>query len=149
MNLDQHDKLKHLSSERMILPLWRGLCSLNLMLPKEDRRAMLLRLYNDDSPLLDHSKERFENKATAPPSEEISDAEIEADAAAEQHEKKQVEQARNDTMLRDEDDEGLDGGGVAIDPLARESIVTRPEGEGRDVAMEKYGTGMGADNPAE
>ena len=32
------------------------------MLPKEDRRAMLLRLYNDDSPLLDSSKDRFNNK---------------------------------------------------------------------------------------
>lgn len=32
------------------------------MLPKEDRRAMLLRLYNDDSPLLDNSKDRFHNK---------------------------------------------------------------------------------------
>lgn len=32
--------------------------SLNLMLPKEERKAMLLRLYNDDSPLIDHNKER-------------------------------------------------------------------------------------------
>lgn len=46
-------------SERMVLPLWRSLHSLNLMLPKEDRKAMLLRLYNDDSPLMDHSKDRF------------------------------------------------------------------------------------------
>jgi multisite-specific tRNA:(cytosine-C5)-methyltransferase len=28
------------------------------MLPKEERKAMLLRLYNDDSPLIDHNKER-------------------------------------------------------------------------------------------
>lgn len=46
-------------SERMVLPLWRSLHSLNLMLPKDDRKAMLLRLYNDDSPLMDHSKDRF------------------------------------------------------------------------------------------
>ncbi len=46
----------------MVLPLWRSLHSLNLMLPKEDRKAMLLRLYNDDSPLLDSSKNRFLNK---------------------------------------------------------------------------------------
>jgi multisite-specific tRNA:(cytosine-C5)-methyltransferase len=32
--------------------------SLNLMLPKEERKAMLLRLFNDDSPLIDHNKER-------------------------------------------------------------------------------------------
>ncbi|KAI9876473.1 MAG: hypothetical protein M1830_006446 [Pleopsidium flavum] len=46
----------------MVLPLWRSLHSLNLMLPKEDRKALLLRLYNDDSPLLDNSKDRFLNK---------------------------------------------------------------------------------------
>ena len=43
----------------MVLPLWRSLHSLNLMLPKEERKAMLLRLYNEDSPLMDHSKDRF------------------------------------------------------------------------------------------
>ncbi|KAK4977426.1 tRNA (cytosine-5-)-methyltransferase ncl1 [Elasticomyces elasticus] len=46
-------------TERMVLPLWRSISSLNLMLPKEERKAMLLRLYNDDSPLIDHSQERF------------------------------------------------------------------------------------------
>ena len=52
-------------SERMVLPLWRSLHSLNLMLPKEDRKAMLLRLYNDDTPLMDHSKDRFNIQAPA------------------------------------------------------------------------------------
>ena len=46
-------------SERMVLPLWRSLHSINLMLPKEERKAMLLRLYNDNTPLQDHSKDRF------------------------------------------------------------------------------------------
>ncbi|MCJ1284688.1 hypothetical protein MMC26_004024 [Xylographa opegraphella] len=45
-------------SERMVFPLWRSLSSLNLMLPKEDRKALLLRLYNEDIPLMDHSKDR-------------------------------------------------------------------------------------------
>lgn len=53
----------------MVLPLWRSLHSVNLMLPKEERKAMLLRLYDDDSPLEDHSKDRFtkskENGVTA------------------------------------------------------------------------------------
>jgi len=31
------------------------------MLPKEERRAMLLRLYNDESPLIDHSHEHRPN----------------------------------------------------------------------------------------
>lgn len=33
------------------------------MLPKEERRAMLLRLYNDESPLIDHSQEHKKPKA--------------------------------------------------------------------------------------
>lgn len=56
------DSADSCASERMVLPLWRSLHSLNLMLPKEDRRAMLLRLYNDDSPLLGSSKDRFHDK---------------------------------------------------------------------------------------
>ncbi|KAL8793445.1 MAG: hypothetical protein Q9195_003928 [Heterodermia aff. obscurata] len=136
--------------ERMILPLWRSLYSLNLMLPKEDRRAMLLRLYNDDSPLLDHSKDRFETKARAPSDQEISDAETEAETTVAQAEKTQVEQARSDTILRDEDDdEDLEGGGVAIDPLAREGMATKAEGEESDAAMENYGTSTAANNIVE
>ncbi|MCJ1390299.1 hypothetical protein MMC18_003157 [Xylographa bjoerkii] len=52
-------------SERMVLPLWRSLNSLNLMLPKEDRKAMLLRLYNEDIPLMDHSKDRHRVQETS------------------------------------------------------------------------------------
>lgn len=48
-----------------MLPLWRSISSLNLMLPKEDRKAMLLRLYNDDSPLVDNSKNRFKQQETS------------------------------------------------------------------------------------
>ncbi|KAK7420866.1 tRNA (cytosine-5-)-methyltransferase ncl1 [Neonectria magnoliae] len=39
-------------NERMALPLWKSIHSLNLMLPKEDRSAMLLRVFNDTSPLI-------------------------------------------------------------------------------------------------
>lgn len=52
-------------SERLTLPLWRSISSLNLMLPKEERRAMLLRLYNDESPLIDHSQQRRQPDASA------------------------------------------------------------------------------------
>lgn len=48
--------------ERMTLPLWRSLQSLNLMLPKDERSAMLLRLYGEDTPLKDHSKD-FKQKS--------------------------------------------------------------------------------------
>jgi len=40
--------------EPIVLPLWRSLHSLNLMLPKEDRKAMLLRLFNEDVELVNH-----------------------------------------------------------------------------------------------
>jgi len=43
-------------TERLTMPLWRGATSVNLMLPKDERKAMLLRLYNDDSELVDNSK---------------------------------------------------------------------------------------------
>ena len=57
----------------MVLPLWRSLHSLNLMLPKEDRRAMLLRLFNEDTPLMDHSKDRFHKDVEAQTSASIKD----------------------------------------------------------------------------
>ncbi|KAI9728762.1 MAG: hypothetical protein M1828_002868 [Chrysothrix sp. TS-e1954] len=43
--------------EELVLPLWKGAASLNLMLPKEERKAMLLRLFNDSTPLVDHTQE--------------------------------------------------------------------------------------------
>jgi multisite-specific tRNA:(cytosine-C5)-methyltransferase len=36
----------------MVFPLWKSLHSLNLMLPKEERKALLLRLFNDETPLI-------------------------------------------------------------------------------------------------
>ena len=44
--------------EPLTLPLWRSVHSLNLMLPKEERRAMLLRIYNEDVQLINHSDPR-------------------------------------------------------------------------------------------
>jgi multisite-specific tRNA:(cytosine-C5)-methyltransferase len=42
----------------MVLPLWRSLHSINLMLPKEDRRAMLLRIFNDSTPVVNTTQKR-------------------------------------------------------------------------------------------
>ena len=39
-------------TERMVFPLWKSVQSLNLMLPKEERKAMLLRIFNDESDLV-------------------------------------------------------------------------------------------------
>lgn len=70
-------------SERMVLPLWKSFHSLNLMLPKEDRSAMLLRVFNDTSPVINQTlKEsaKKEDEATnADP--EVKD-EIMSDVAA-------------------------------------------------------------------
>ncbi|RYO89504.1 hypothetical protein DL764_008574 [Monosporascus ibericus] len=53
-------------SERMVLPLWKSFHSLNLMLPKEDRSAMLLRIFNDTSPVVNQSlKESAKKEAEA------------------------------------------------------------------------------------
>lgn len=49
-------------SERMALPLWKSFHSLNLMLPKEDRAAMLLRVYNDTTPLVNTMLKDQKNK---------------------------------------------------------------------------------------
>jgi multisite-specific tRNA:(cytosine-C5)-methyltransferase len=38
--------------ERMVFPLWKSIQSVNLMLPKEERKAMLLRLFNDGGELV-------------------------------------------------------------------------------------------------
>ncbi|ELR04409.1 hypothetical protein VC83_02161 [Pseudogymnoascus destructans] len=47
---DKEDGFK----ERIVLPLWRSLHSLNLMLAKEDRTAMLLRIFNENVPLVNN-----------------------------------------------------------------------------------------------
>ena len=77
--------------ERMVLPLWRSLHSLNLMLPKEDRKAMLLRLFNEDTPLQDHSKDRFrtggqQQKVKVEPHGDVGDAAKLADSEDEEEE---------------------------------------------------------------
>lgn len=70
-------------SERMVLPLWKSFHSLNLMLPKEDRSAMLLRVFNDTSPVINQtlkdSAKKEEEAANA--DAEVKD-EVMADAAA-------------------------------------------------------------------
>ena len=71
-------------SERMALPLWKSIHSLNLMLPKEDRSAMLLRIFNDTSPLINISlqKQREQEKAKKE-AEEDKDGETKVEEIAE------------------------------------------------------------------
>ncbi|KAL1891230.1 tRNA (cytosine-5-)-methyltransferase ncl1 [Ceratocystis pirilliformis] len=68
--------------EPMVLPLWKSISSLNLMLPKEDRAAMLLRLFNDNSPLVNNSllRQKYIQKQQE---EEAKSKKTEAEADAE------------------------------------------------------------------
>lgn len=65
-------------TERMALPLWKSIHSLNLMLPKEDRSAMLLRLFNDSSPLVNTTLQ----KAQRPPPQRDPESPMDEDNAA-------------------------------------------------------------------
>ncbi|KAH7160858.1 S-adenosyl-L-methionine-dependent methyltransferase [Dactylonectria macrodidyma] len=58
-------------NERMALPLWKSIQSLNLMLPKEDRAAMLLRVFNDTSPLINISLHKQVNQEKAAEDKEV------------------------------------------------------------------------------
>lgn len=67
-------------SEHMALPLWKSFHSLNLMLPKEDRSAMLLRIYNDTTPLINMGI----GKKEEPKKEEAAAATTEGEVKAEE-----------------------------------------------------------------
>jgi multisite-specific tRNA:(cytosine-C5)-methyltransferase len=93
----------------MVLPLWRSLHSLNLMLPKEDRRAMLLRIFNSDTPLINATlKSSNQSSAVATPIESTAGAEDKA-LQAESEQLGEVEQDHTDaretyTKAGDEED---------------------------------------------
>lgn len=125
--------------ERLVLPLWRSLHSLNLMLPKEDRKAMLLRLYNDDSPLLDHSKDRFSAVAgkadtgmSSPLDDDVTAATQEANADVDVERNSTGAKVGGDAIvpnddpsLKDQEDEDDDdGGGVVIAGMSGDEVET-------------------------
>ncbi|KAI1059247.1 hypothetical protein LB507_003771 [Fusarium sp. FIESC RH6] len=62
--------------ERMALPLWKSIHSLNLMLPKEDRSAMLLRIFNDTSPLINIAAQKNQQKPAEEVKEEVDVADL-------------------------------------------------------------------------
>ena len=110
--------------ERMIFPLWKSIQSLNLMLPKEDRKAMLLRLFNDDTPLVNLSKGWVE-------------------AQNREKKKKQEGNGASEVMKEGGDVEGAGNGMLdkleeAVDERARRNSSS-PEVEGR--------LGEGGDGP--
>lgn len=88
----------------MVLPLWRSLHSLNLMLPKEDRKAMLLRLYNEDTPLHDHHQGKFNKPGSTKPASDSRKAQV-ADEGGGHLEIKTEAKANGNA----DDDDGVDG----------------------------------------
>jgi multisite-specific tRNA:(cytosine-C5)-methyltransferase len=66
-------------SERMVIPLWRSLHSLNLMLAKEDRTAMLLRIFNDTTPLVNNHNPSKKGKDEPAPPPKVEDDAMEVD----------------------------------------------------------------------
>lgn len=151
--------------ERLVLPLWRSLHSLNLMLPKEDRKAMLLRLYNDDSPLLDHSKDRFGTAAgkvntavNAPLGDGVAAAAATQEAVVDMDVERNgngmevgedpvvpngvsLEDLDNDNDDDDDDDED-DSGGVAVPGLSGDEVEAGT-GTGIGTGEETMGTSLG------
>ncbi|KAK4204088.1 S-adenosyl-L-methionine-dependent methyltransferase [Triangularia verruculosa] len=84
-------------NEHMALPLWKSFHSLNLMLPKEDRSAMLLRIYNDTTPIINMGiKKQL-------PEEELKEKKGEDDA-----EMKDAEEAKEEVEAQAEDVEIAD-----------------------------------------
>ncbi|CAK3765331.1 S-adenosyl-L-methionine-dependent methyltransferase [Lecanosticta acicola] len=96
-------------SEPLTLPLWRSMHSVNLMLPKEDRKAMLLRIFNEDIELINHADNK---KAGAHQDQNGSTkGSIPAEDVAREVEEKNMRDG-------DEDDAGGVAPNGAIDPVS-------------------------------
>ncbi|OAG12135.1 S-adenosyl-L-methionine-dependent methyltransferase [Paraphaeosphaeria sporulosa] len=91
---------------RMVLPLWRHPGSANLMVDKDDRKAMLLRLYNEKDPQI---KNHVAEKAAAAAAEEQKLNELEAKEAEEEASKDPAEiEAKHAMEIEEEGSVKLD-----------------------------------------
>jgi multisite-specific tRNA:(cytosine-C5)-methyltransferase len=114
--------------ERMVLPLWRSLHSLNLMLAKEDRTAMLLRIFNETVTLVNNQtpQARAERaaelaKQEAAKGEAEAEVEVEDDATTDAVEE-QIETVVEEGVQKEEADaEMKDAEAVEAIPAAGES----------------------------
>ncbi|DAA76045.1 TPA_exp: Uncharacterized protein A8136_1082 [Trichophyton benhamiae CBS 112371] len=78
--------------ERMVFPLWRSAFSVNLMLPKEERRAVLLRLFDDDTPLVNSTQKQEAAKAKAKEEINIAEYESEPEVNGKEHDEAEAEE---------------------------------------------------------
>ncbi|KAH6633070.1 S-adenosyl-L-methionine-dependent methyltransferase [Boeremia exigua] len=94
---------------RMVLPLWRHPGSANMMVDKDDRKAMLLRLWGEtDTEIINHVADKARREAEAEAEADGEDAKAEAEDAK----ASAIEGENAETMDVDEN------GGVAVDASA-------------------------------
>lgn len=100
-------------SERMVFPLWKSIHSLNLMMPKEDRKAMLLRLFNDDTPLqnMNQLKKDQGSKGQKSSKQENEDIEIRTQARGNTSSPEPTAVKKDKDVASEDEDEG----GVALE----------------------------------
>ncbi|KAK3306605.1 mitochondrial GTPase 2-like protein [Chaetomium strumarium] len=112
-------------TEHMALPLWKSFQSLNLMLPKEDRSAMLLRIYNDTTPLINMGIQK-DNK----PKEQKAEEETDGDAQGKDAEMKDAE-------VKEEEEEAAAVGAADVEVVD----APAPEAEAKTDVVEEDGAG--------
>lgn len=90
-------------SESMALPLWKSFQSLNLMLPKEDRSAMLLRIYNDKTPLINMGIKRDEVKKEEGVEGEVKEGEVKEEGVEGEVKEEDVEMGGDEAVKAEEE----------------------------------------------
>ena len=123
--------------EGFTLPLWRSLHSLNLMLPKDERKAMLLRVFEEDVELINHSEARKNDHSDKrPPPKESMPAEEDAKEL-----QRRIENASDDAAANGESGEPLDTPASSLEPdlaLAAEQDALAEEDRERSKAAEAF-----------
>lgn len=112
------ERLLTINRERMVLPLWRGVASLNLMLPKEERKALLLRLFDDDCDLIDHSHIKRNGDEASAKEDTKGEAQLKATNG---------EQVPSVASAHAAEAAGLEADVAVNEDRAEEAMTTKPE----------------------
>ena len=155
---------KEVFAEPMVLPLWRSLHSVNLMLPKEDRKALLLRLFGIEmAEIKDTSKERFKRKqqqqqnghtessvmeaGNAPPDMPDGPSGVESEVAHVEEERRDSERRRRNTSSPEpeaEEQEREEGDGAA---RMLDGVIIPKSGDIDNAPGKEAGDAMDLDDP--
>ena len=122
--------------EGFTLPLWRSLHSLNLMLPKDERKAMLLRVFEEDVELINHSEARKNDQSDKRPTKESIPAEEDAKEL-----QRRLENEPDHPAADDENGDILDTPASPLEPelaLAAEQYALAEEYRERPKAAEAF-----------